>query len=72
MQITGIRKDIKELKEAFEKRQKDNSFIKGLTDEDLLCAINQELLKMGFKQTFSSLDHIPDNLLQKIENGELE
>jgi hypothetical protein len=72
MQITGIRRDIKELKEAIEKKPKDNSFIKSLTDEELLCAINQELHKLGFKQTFNSLDDIPDDLLQKIENGEWE
>lgn len=72
MQIERVRRDIKELKTELEKRPKDNGYVESLTDEELLCEINQELHKIGFKHTFGSLDDIPDNLLQKIENGEWE
>ncbi len=55
----------KSYKDAIEKIPTDNNYVESLTDEKLLCALKQEPPKMGFKQTFFSLDVIPNDLLQK-------
>jgi hypothetical protein len=51
MQISGMRKDIQELKKAalIEKKQAEDDWVKNLTDEELQEEINQDLAKLGFK-----------------------
>lgn len=51
MQITGIRKDILELKRiaAFESKQLEDSRIKNMTDEELQQAIEEDIRSMGFE-----------------------
>jgi hypothetical protein len=51
MSLTGIRKDILELKRAaaLENKQSEDYCIKNMTDEELQEEINRELEKLGFK-----------------------
>jgi hypothetical protein len=67
MQITGIKKDIIELKRlaSLEKKQSKDDKIKNLTDAELQEEINQELAKMGFESEEEFLDAAKNFILEK-------
>lgn len=72
MSLTGIRKDILELKRvaAFEKKQFEDDRVKNMTDEELQQVIDEELAIMGFKSEEELCDaakkYCVENGLKKI------
>jgi hypothetical protein len=71
MQITGIRKDIQELKRvvAFENKQSEDDRIKNMTDEELQQSIKDDLRRIGFESEAHYLDCAKQFILEKDEQA---
>lgn len=76
MSLTGIRKDILELKRiaALEKKRLEDNWIKNLTDEELQEELDKELANLGFKSEDelyeAALKYFAENGLQTIFNND--
>lgn len=67
MALTGLRKDIQELKHAaaLEKKRSEDSRIENMTDEELRSAIEDDIRSMGFESEAHYLDCAKKFILKK-------
>ena len=71
MQITGIRKDIRELKRVadLENKQSEDNRIKNMTDEELQQTIDDDLRSMGFESAVNFYECAKKFILEKDEQA---
>jgi len=71
MQITGIRKDIRELKRVadLENKQSEDNRIENMTDEELQQVIDDGLRSMGFESEVNFYECAKKFILEKDEQA---